>query len=43
MKKQPTDTESGRVGYLVLWVMGTPITVLLILWMILGNNIFSAG
>jgi len=35
--------ESGRVGYLVLYAMGVPVGVLLVLWLILGNNIFGAG
>jgi hypothetical protein len=35
--------ESGRIGYLVLYMMGVPIGLLLLLWVILGNNIFSAG
>lgn len=43
MEKKLCKSESGRVGYLVLWMMGAPITVLLILWVLLGNNIFSAG
>jgi hypothetical protein len=37
------NNESGRVGYLVLYVMGVPIGVLLVLWMLLGNNIFGPG
>lgn len=43
MKKKVIETDSGRIGYVVLWLMGAPITVLLILWAILGDNIFSAG
>ena len=35
--------ESGRVGYLVLYLMGVPIGLLLLMWVLLGNNIFSAG
>lgn len=35
--------ESGRVGYLVLYLMGVPVGLLILLWVILGNNIFSAG
>jgi hypothetical protein len=35
--------ESGRVGYLVLYMMGVPVGLLILLWVILGNNIFSAG
>jgi hypothetical protein len=37
------NDESGRIGYLVLYMMGVPIGLLLLLWVILGNNIFSAG
>ncbi len=35
--------ESGRVGYLVLYLMGVPIGVLLLLWVLLGNNILGPG
>lgn len=35
--------ESGRVGYLVLYLMGVPVGLLLLLWVVLGNNIFGAG
>ena len=35
--------ESGRVGYLVLYLMGVPVGLLILLWLVLGNNILSAG
>lgn len=35
--------ENGRVGYLVMWLMGAPVGLLLLLWVLLGNNIFGAG
>jgi hypothetical protein len=35
--------ESGRVGYLVLYLMGVPIGVLILLWVLLGNNLIGAG
>lgn len=35
--------ESGRVGYLVLYLMGVPVGLLILLWVILGNNIFAPG
>jgi hypothetical protein len=35
--------ESGRVGYLVLYMMGAPIGLLLLLWVIFGNNLIGAG
>ena len=35
--------ESGRVGYLVLYLMGVPVGVLLLLWVIFGNNLIGAG
>jgi hypothetical protein len=35
--------ESGRVGYLVMYFMGVPIGLILLLWVILGDNIFTAG
>lgn len=39
----PLQNESGRVGYLVLYFMGVPVGLLILLWVILGNNIFTAG
>ena len=35
--------EEGRVGYLVLYLMGVPVGLLLLLWVILGNSIFGPG
>lgn len=35
--------ESGRVGYLVLYMMGVPVGVLLLLWVLLGDNLIGAG
>lgn len=35
--------ESGRIGYLVLYLMGVPIGVLLLLYLVAGNNIFGPG
>ena len=35
--------ESGRVGYLVLYLMGVPIGVLILLWVLLGNNLIGPG
>jgi hypothetical protein len=35
--------ERGRIGYLVLYMMGVPIGILLLLWVLLGNNIFGPG
>lgn len=37
------NNESGRVGYLVLYMMGAPVGILLLLWVLLGDNIFGAG
>lgn len=37
------DGESGRIGYLVLYLLGAPIGLLLILWLLLGNNLIGAG
>ena len=42
MKTQRT-AESGRVGYLVLYLLGAPIGLLLLLWVLLGNNLIGAG
>ena len=35
--------EAGRVGYLVLYLMGAPVGLLLLLWVVLGDNIFGRG
>ena len=35
--------ESGRVGYLVLYLMGVPIGLLLLLWVILGDSLIGPG
>lgn len=35
--------EDGRVGYLVLYLLGAPIGLLLLLWVLLGNNLIGAG
>jgi hypothetical protein len=35
--------QSGRIGYFVLYLMGVPVGLLILLWVVLGNNIFSAG
>lgn len=37
------NNESGRIGYAVMYFMGVPIGLILLLWVILGNNIFTAG
>ena len=37
------ENESGRVGYLVLYLLGAPIGLLLLLWVLLGNNLIGAG
>lgn len=37
------QSEDGRVGYLILYMMGAPISILLVLWLILGDNLFGAG
>jgi hypothetical protein len=35
--------QSGRVGYFVLYLMGVPVGLLLLMWVVLGNNIFGPG
>jgi hypothetical protein len=35
--------ESGRIGYLVLYLLGAPLGLILVLWLLLGNNIFGPG
>lgn len=41
--KEKLNDETGRIGYLVLYFMGVPVGLLLLLWVILGDNIFTAG
>ena len=35
--------ESGRIGYLVLYLLGVPVGVLILLWVLLGNNLIGPG
>ena len=37
------QSESGRVGYLVMYLAGVPIGLLLLMYLFLGNNIFGPG
>jgi hypothetical protein len=37
------QAQKGRIGYLVLYFIGAPVGLLLVLWVILGNNIFGPG
>jgi hypothetical protein len=37
------QNENGRVGYLIMYLMGVPVGLLLLLWVVLGNNIFGPG
>jgi hypothetical protein len=43
MDKKFLENESGRVGYFVLWLMGAPVGLLFLMWLLLGSNIFGAG
>jgi hypothetical protein len=42
MAKDRKD-ESGRIGYLVLYLMGVPVGLLLLLWVLLGDNLIGRG
>ena len=35
--------ENGRIGYVILYFLGAPIGLLLVLWLLLGDNIFGPG
>ena len=35
--------EGGRVGYLVLYLMGMPIGLLLLLWVLFADNLLGPG
>jgi hypothetical protein len=34
---------SGRIGYLLLYLMGAPVALLLLLWVLLGDNLIAPG
>jgi len=36
-------SESGKIGYFIMWLMGAPVGLLLVIWVILGNSIFGPG
>ena len=36
-------SEGGKIGYFVLWLMGAPVGLLLLLWVLFGNNLLGAG
>jgi hypothetical protein len=36
MKSNPKRLESGRVGWILLWLLGVPIPVLLVLYVLRG-------
>jgi len=36
MKNETNDSKSGKIGWILLWVLGVPIPVLLILFLIRG-------
>lgn len=36
--KQKFNWQSGKLGYLLLWVLGVPIPVLLIIFLVRGCN-----
>ena len=38
-----TSAQSGKIGYVILWLMGAPLGLLVLLWLVLGNNILGAG
>ena len=42
-RRDRSDSEQGRVGYLVLYLLGAPVGILLLLWVLLGDNLIGAG
>lgn len=42
-KELRNTKEQGRIGYLVLYLMGAPVGLLLLLWVIFGNNLVTPG
>ena len=43
MKATRVSREVGRIGYVVLYFLGAPVGLLLVLWMIFGNNLIGPG
>jgi hypothetical protein len=43
IRKRNLRGQEGRIGYLVLYLLGAPVGLLILLWVILGNNLFGAG
>jgi hypothetical protein len=37
------ERERGRVGYLVLYLLGAPVGLLILLWVLLGDNLITPG
>ena len=35
--------QQGRIGYLIMWLFGAPVGLLILLWVFLGDNIFGPG
>lgn len=35
--------QQGRVGYLVLWLLGAPLPLLFLLWVFFGDNLMAPG
>ena len=43
MRDLELKSESGRIGYVVLYFLGAPIGLILILWALLGDNLIGPG
>ena len=37
------NRESGKIGYFILWLMGAPVGLLILLWVVFGNNLIGQG
>ena len=37
------NIQNGKIGYLILWLMGAPAGLLLVMYLFLGGNIFGPG
>ena len=35
--------DSGRIAYFILYLLGAPVGLLILLWTIFGNNLFGPG
>lgn len=42
-KQYSPKAEQGKIAYLILYLLGAPVGLLIVLWLIFGNNLFGPG